>query len=72
MWLSLLISHVRKRYSQGQTLQQGSAKVAAVETEGILVQIGLEIFFFDRPRKVPRINAFGESRNRDRRVCVHG
>lgn len=45
MWLSLLISHVRKRYSQGQTIQQGSAKVAAVEAEGILVQIGLEIFF---------------------------
>lgn len=45
MWLSLLISQARKRNGQGQTLQQGRAKVAAAETEGILVQIGLEVFF---------------------------
>lgn len=44
MWLFLLISQVRKRNSQGQALQQGSAKVAAAEAEGILIQIGLEIF----------------------------
>ena len=44
MWLSLLISHARKRYRQGQTLRQGRAKVAAAEAEGKLVQIGLEVF----------------------------
>lgn len=42
MWLSLLISQVRKGYSQGQTLQHGRAKVAAAEAEGILTQIGVE------------------------------
>ena len=43
-WLSLLFSRVRKRNSQGQALQQGSAKVAAAETERVFIQIGLEIF----------------------------
>ena len=44
IWLSLLFSRVRKRNSQGQALQQGSAKVATAETERVLIQIGLEIF----------------------------
>ena len=44
MWLSLLFSRARKRNGQGQALQQSTAKVTAVETEGILIQIGLEIF----------------------------
>ena len=44
MWLSFLFSRARKRYGQGQTLQQGATKVVAAETEGILIQIGLEIF----------------------------
>lgn len=44
MWLSLLISQMRKRYGQCEMPQQGRAKVAAGETEGILVQIGLEVF----------------------------
>lgn len=45
MWLSLLISQARKRYRQGQTLQEDRAKIAAAEAEGILVQIGFEVFF---------------------------
>lgn len=43
MWLSLLISRAGEGNSQSQTVQQGLTEVAAAETEGILVQIGLKI-----------------------------